>query len=179
MRIVNQQNDLQNSETNSKIRSSKDQNMGAFGLDDSGASNSRQPKDNIEDLSMFSSDFDELGAAHFINQERAQETSSHIHTLILSKEIRNLKKEKSWRLIGRTKTKENKANKIPETCKCNTQIERIETPTQKRKAYRPVQHSMDRPKSPKETLQQQQTHHTSMTTNSALPTSNNFIDLSM
>ncbi|KAK4713813.1 hypothetical protein R3W88_019720 [Solanum pinnatisectum] len=32
--------------------------------------------------------------------------------------------------------------------------------TQKRKAYRPVQHSMDRPKSPKETLQQQQTHHT-------------------
>ncbi|KAH0670624.1 hypothetical protein KY290_017123 [Solanum tuberosum] len=51
--------------------------------------------------------------------------------------------------------------------------------TQKRKAYRPVQHSMDRPKSPKETLQQQQTHHTSMTTNSAFPTSNNFIDLSM
>ncbi|KAK4717917.1 hypothetical protein R3W88_016255 [Solanum pinnatisectum] len=38
---------------------------------------------------------------------------------------------------------------------------------------------MDRPKSPKETLQQQQTHHTGMTTNSALPTSNNFIDLSM
>ncbi|KAK4737601.1 hypothetical protein R3W88_001298 [Solanum pinnatisectum] len=51
--------------------------------------------------------------------------------------------------------------------------------TQKRKAYRPVQHSMDRPKSPKETMQQQQTHHTSMTTNSAFPTSNNFIDLSM
>ncbi|KAG5591534.1 hypothetical protein H5410_042048 [Solanum commersonii] len=116
--------------------------------------------------------------------------------------MRNLKKEKSWRLLGRTKTKGNKANKIPETCKCNTQIERMETPvhntsstkkeeennnkpidkewqTQKRKAYRPVQHSMDRLKSPKETLQQQQTHHTSMTTNSALPTSNNFIDLSM
>ncbi|KAH0661433.1 hypothetical protein KY284_026364 [Solanum tuberosum] len=114
--------------------------------------------------------------------------------------MRNLKKEKSWRLIGRTKTKGNKANKIPETCKCNTQIERMETPvhntsstkkkgnnnkpadeewkTQKRKAYRLVQHSMDRPKSPKETLQQQQTH-TSVTTNSALPTSNNFIDLSM
>ena len=70
----------------------------------------------------------ELGAAHFINQERAQETSSHIHTLILSKEMRNLKKEKSWRLLGRTKTKGNKANKIPETCKCNTQIERMETP---------------------------------------------------
>ncbi|KAK4717898.1 hypothetical protein R3W88_016236 [Solanum pinnatisectum] len=29
-----------------------------------------------------------------------------------------------------------------------------------KKGYRPVQHSMDRPKSPKETLQQQQTHHT-------------------
>jgi len=70
----------------------------------------------------------ELGAAHFINQERAQETSSHIHTLILSKEMRNLKKEKSWRQLGRTKTKGNKANKIPETCKCNTQIERMETP---------------------------------------------------
>ncbi|KAH0709314.1 hypothetical protein KY284_010741 [Solanum tuberosum] len=42
--------------------------------------------------------------------------------------MRNLKKEKSWRLIGRTKTKGNKANKIPETCKCNTQIERMETP---------------------------------------------------
>ncbi|KAK4721429.1 hypothetical protein R3W88_011662 [Solanum pinnatisectum] len=51
--------------------------------------------------------------------------------------------------------------------------------TQKRKAYRQVQHSMDRSKSPKETLQQQQTHHTSMTTNFVLPTSNNFIDLSM
>ncbi|KAK4706304.1 hypothetical protein R3W88_034138 [Solanum pinnatisectum] len=38
---------------------------------------------------------------------------------------------------------------------------------------------MDRPKSPKKTLQQQQTHHTSMTTNSTLPTSKNFIDLSM
>ncbi|KAH0635936.1 hypothetical protein KY290_036335 [Solanum tuberosum] len=35
--------------------------------------------------------------------------------------------------------------------------------TQKRKAYRPVQHSMDRPKSPKETLQQQQTHQTRST----------------
>ncbi|KAH0712309.1 hypothetical protein KY289_008268 [Solanum tuberosum] len=33
---------------------------------------------------------------------------------------------------------------------------------QKRKAYRPVQHSMHRPKSPKETLQQQ-THHTGST----------------
>ncbi|KAK6793727.1 hypothetical protein RDI58_007180 [Solanum bulbocastanum] len=42
--------------------------------------------------------------------------------------MRNLKKEKSWRLIGRTKTKWNKANNIPETCKCNTQIERMETP---------------------------------------------------
>ncbi|KAK6793667.1 hypothetical protein RDI58_007120 [Solanum bulbocastanum] len=50
---------------------------------------------------------------------------------------------------------------------------------QKRKAYRPVQHSMDRPKSPKEMLQQQQTHHIGMPTNSALPTSNNFIDLFM
>ncbi|KAH0734984.1 hypothetical protein KY285_010691 [Solanum tuberosum] len=49
----------------------------------------------------------------------------------------------------------------------------------RKEAYRPVQHSMDRPKSPKETLQQQQTHHTSMTINSALPTSNNFIDLSI
>ncbi|KAK6793704.1 hypothetical protein RDI58_007157 [Solanum bulbocastanum] len=48
--------------------------------------------------------------------------------------------------------------------------------TQKRKAYRPVQHSMDRPKSAKETLQQQQTHHTGMTTNFAFPSSNNFID---
>ncbi|KAH0735114.1 hypothetical protein KY285_010821 [Solanum tuberosum] len=35
--------------------------------------------------------------------------------------------------------------------------------TQKRKTYRPVQHSMDRPKSPKGTLQQQQTHHTRST----------------
>ncbi|KAK6784182.1 hypothetical protein RDI58_017636 [Solanum bulbocastanum] len=50
---------------------------------------------------------------------------------------------------------------------------------QKSKAYRIVQHSMDKPKSLKETLQQQQTHHTGMPTNSALPTSNNFIDLSM
>ncbi|KAH0746393.1 hypothetical protein KY285_008050 [Solanum tuberosum] len=104
-------------------------------------------------------------------------------------------------MLGRTKTKGNKANKIPETCKGNTQIERMEIvvhntsstkkkgnnnkptdeewQTHKRKAYRTVQHSMDRPKSPKETLQQQQTHHTSMTTNSALSTSNNFIDLSM
>ncbi|KAK4713505.1 hypothetical protein R3W88_019412 [Solanum pinnatisectum] len=38
---------------------------------------------------------------------------------------------------------------------------------------------MDRPKSPKETLQQQKNHHTGMTTNFALSTSNNFIDLSM
>ncbi|KAK6777634.1 hypothetical protein RDI58_024352 [Solanum bulbocastanum] len=48
--------------------------------------------------------------------------------------------------------------------------------TQKRKAYRPVQHSMDIPKSAKETLQQQQAHHTGMTTNFAFPSSNNFID---
>ncbi|KAK6789630.1 hypothetical protein RDI58_013430 [Solanum bulbocastanum] len=32
--------------------------------------------------------------------------------------------------------------------------------TQKRKVYRLVQHNMDIPKSPKETLLQQQTHHT-------------------
>ncbi|KAG5605374.1 hypothetical protein H5410_026866 [Solanum commersonii] len=107
-------------------------------------------------------------------------------SVLLSKEMKNLKKEKSWRLIGRTNTKGNKANKISEPCKCNTQIERMETTihntkwqTQKRKAYRPVQHSMDRPKSPKETLQQHQTHHIGMTTNYALPTSNNFIDFSM
>ncbi|KAH0735068.1 hypothetical protein KY285_010775 [Solanum tuberosum] len=35
--------------------------------------------------------------------------------------------------------------------------------TQKRKSYRLVQHSMDRPKSPKKTLQQQQTRHTGST----------------
>ncbi|KAK4723989.1 hypothetical protein R3W88_026768 [Solanum pinnatisectum] len=49
----------------------------------------------------------------------------------------------------------------------------------RRGAYWAIQHSIDRPKSPKETLQQHQTHHTCMTTNFALPTSNNFIDLSM
>uniref|UniRef100_M1D9I6 Uncharacterized protein n=2 Tax=Solanum tuberosum TaxID=4113 RepID=M1D9I6_SOLTU len=43
--------------------------------------------------------------------------------------------------------------------------------TQKRKAYRPVQHSMDRPKSPKETLQQQQTHHTRLQAHTKLQVS--------
>ncbi|KAK4724690.1 hypothetical protein R3W88_027469 [Solanum pinnatisectum] len=57
----NQQIDLQNSDTHSEIRSDgiwKEQNLGAFGLDDFGASNSWQPEDNIEDLSIFSFDFD-------------------------------------------------------------------------------------------------------------------------
>ncbi|KAK6803159.1 hypothetical protein RDI58_000943 [Solanum bulbocastanum] len=62
------------------------------------------------------------------NKAVIQKTSSPIHTLILSKEMRNLKNEKSWRLIGRTRIKGNEANKIPETYKCNTQIERMETP---------------------------------------------------
>ncbi|KAH0725403.1 hypothetical protein KY284_001268 [Solanum tuberosum] len=86
--------------------------------------------------------------------------------------MKNLKKEKSWRLIGRTETKGNKANKNPEPCKCNTQIERMETTVHNTSSFKnkeittsqlmkngklrrgkPVQHSMDRPKSPKETLQ--------------------------
>ncbi|XP_055808439.1 uncharacterized protein LOC129876987 [Solanum dulcamara] len=73
-----QQIDLQNSETNSKIRSDgiisnqidwKEQNLDVFGLDNFGAgklhslqrtssSISWQPENNIEDLSMFLSDFD-------------------------------------------------------------------------------------------------------------------------
>ncbi|KAK6778311.1 hypothetical protein RDI58_025029 [Solanum bulbocastanum] len=53
----NQQIDLQNSETRPDgIR--KEQNLGTFELDDFGASNSLQPEDNIEDLSMCSLDFD-------------------------------------------------------------------------------------------------------------------------
>jgi len=47
----------------------------------------------------------ELGAAHFINQERVQETSSHIHTLILSKEMRNLKKRKELEADRKNKNK--------------------------------------------------------------------------
>lgn len=38
---------------------------------------------------------------------------------------------------------------------------------------------MDIPKTPKEILQQQQTHNTGLTTNFIVPTSNNFVDLSM
>ncbi|KAG5582249.1 hypothetical protein H5410_052876 [Solanum commersonii] len=57
----NQQIDLQNSDTHFEIRSDgiwKEQNLGAFGLDDFGASNSWQPEDNIKDLPIFSFDFD-------------------------------------------------------------------------------------------------------------------------
>ncbi|XP_049374820.1 dehydration-responsive element-binding protein 2B-like [Solanum verrucosum] len=65
-----QQIELQNSETNSEIRSDgiwKEQNLGAFGLDDFGASNSWQPEDNIEDLSIFSFDFDVSSYINDIN----------------------------------------------------------------------------------------------------------------
>lgn len=68
----NQQIDLQNSETDSEIRSDgiwKEQNLGGFGLDNFGASNSTQPEDNIEDLSMFSSDFDVSSFLNDIIQE--------------------------------------------------------------------------------------------------------------
>ncbi|KAH0759466.1 hypothetical protein KY290_022959 [Solanum tuberosum] len=66
----NQQIELQNSETNSEIRSDgiqKEQNLGAFGLDDFGASNNWQPEDNIEDLSIFSFDFDVSSYINDIN----------------------------------------------------------------------------------------------------------------
>ncbi|KAG5590398.1 hypothetical protein H5410_040912 [Solanum commersonii] len=47
-------------------------------------------------------------------------------SILLSKEMTNLKKRKELEADRKSKTKGNKTNKILETCKCNTQIKRME-----------------------------------------------------